>query len=315
MISGSIPYNLLKYFPACLLALWVSIMPAQEVQVRAELDTNRALIGDQLRLKLSVDKTTRLDVVFPMLGDSLTSSIEVISKSAIDTVQISSGRVKLSQEVLITLFDTGFFEIPPLDFAVRLGSLHDTIATLPVYVEILPMQLDSTIRDIRANYKAPVNFSELWPFILGAVLTGLLIWWLVRYFKRRTAAVPETRPVVPDELPEVIALRELQQMKEEKTWQRAGVKSFYIRHTGIIRTYIERRFNIAAMEQTTDEIIGSLKGTSCNGNDRNLLSGMLTLADMVKFAKAIPEQDENARQVDLAIDFVRNTSNTGESHE
>lgn len=315
MSSGNAPYNLIKYFPACFLALWVSILPAQEVQVRAELDTNRARIGDQLRLKLHVDKTTRLHVAFPVLGDSLSPNIEVISKSAIDTVQIRSGREQLSQELLITLFDTGSFEIPPLDFTVHLGSLRDTIATLPVYVEIVPMQLDSTIRDIRANYKAPVNFSELWPFLLGAVLAGLLVWLLVRYFKRRTAAVPEPGPAVPDELPEVIALRELQQLKDEKTWQRAGVKAFYIRHTGIVRTYIERRFNIDAMEQTTDEILGSLKNTGCNGNDRSMLSGMLKLADLVKFAKAIPEQEENARQVDLAIEFVRNTSNTGERHE
>jgi hypothetical protein len=315
MIPGNAPYKLLKYFPAFFLALWVSILPAQEVQVRAELDTNRALIGDQLRLKLSVDKTTRLHVAFPVLGDSLSGNIEVISKSAIDTVPIRSGRERLSQEVLITLFDTGYFEIPSLGFTVQLGTLRDTIATLPLYVEIVPMRLDSTIRDIRANYKAPVNFSELWPFLLGALLLGLLVWLLVRYFKRRTSAVPEPGPDVPAELPEVIALRELQQLKDEKTWQRAGVKAFYIRHTGIIRTYIERRFNIAAMEQTTDEILGSLKSTGCNGNDRNMLSGMLTLADLVKFAKAIPEQEENARQVDLAIDFVRNTSNTGERHE
>ena len=283
--------------------------------MRAELDTNRALIGDQLRLTLQVDKTTRLHVAFPVLGDSLSRNIEVISKSAIDTVQTRTGREQLTQELLITLFDTGFFEIPPLDFTVHLGTLRDTISTLPVAVEIIPMRLDSTIRDIRANYKAPVNFSELWPFLLGAVLAGLLVWLLVRYFRRRTAAVPERGPEVPAELPEVIALRELQQLKDEKAWQRTGVKAFYIRHTGIIRTYIERRFNVDALEQTTDEILGSLKSTGCNGDDRNLLSGMLKLADLVKFAKAIPEQEENARQVDLAIDFVRNTSNTAERHE
>ena len=309
------PHRRLKYLLAIFFALLMGYLPAQQVIVKAVLDTNRARIGDQIRLKLSVDKADRLAVGFPVLGDSLSNSIEIIGKSRVDTAKTTAGRVKLSQELLITVFDTGFFEVPPLAFTVHAGPSPDTVKTLPVVFEIVPMKLDSTIRDIRHNYTAPVNFAELWPFLLGAALLGLLIWWLVRYLKRRSAMLPEVKPDMPPELPEVLALRELQQMKDEKAWQRTNIKAFYIRHTGIIRTYIERRFNIAALEQTTDEIVGSLKNTGCSNNDRKLLSGMLSLADLVKFAKALPEPDENEKQVDLAMDFVRNTSNTGESHD
>jgi hypothetical protein len=144
-----------------------------------------------IRLKLSVDKSDRLAVGFPVLGDSLSNNIEIVGKSRVDTAKTTAGRVKLSQELLITVFDTGFFEVPPLAFIVHAGLSPDTIKTLPVVFEIVPMKLDSTIRDIRPNYTAPVNFAELWPFLLGAALLGLLIWWLVRYLKRRSAMLPK----------------------------------------------------------------------------------------------------------------------------
>ena len=38
------------------------------------------------------------------------------------------------------------------------------------------------------------------------------------------------------------------------------------------------------------------------------LSDLLKLSDLVKFAKVIPDQEENALQIDAAREFVRNTS-------
>jgi hypothetical protein len=44
------------------------------------------------------------------------------------------------------------------------------------------------------------------------------------------------------------------------------------------------------------------------------LSGMLACRPG-EACQSVPEPDENEKQVDLAMDFVRNTSNTGESHD
>ena len=97
------------------LLLWLGIehgTVAQEVSVNAQMDTARALIGDQVRLTLQAkhDKNTILS--WPLVGDTVTSKIEVISIGPIDSLVIGN-EVSQSQEIFITSFDSGFFVIPP----------------------------------------------------------------------------------------------------------------------------------------------------------------------------------------------------------
>jgi len=197
--------------------------------------------------------------------------------------------------------------IPPQGFVIHLNESTDTLNTLPVYFEIASVPLDSTIRDIKANYKAPVSFLELYPYLLAAGVGGLLVWLFVYYLQKRKKKGLQEIDKAPPEPPDIIALRELEKLKTEKAWLQRSIKPYYIKLTEILRIYLERRFNMMALEQTTNEILYSLKKSECPSADQNLLSGILNLADLVKFAKVIPDQAENAAQVDLAIDFVHNT--------
>jgi hypothetical protein len=77
-----------------------------------------------------------------------------------------------------------------------------------------------------------------------------------------------------------------------------------------LRIYIEQRFQIPALEQTTDEILSSLKSTLCKASEISRLSSVLKLADLVKFAKVIPDIEEEAVQLSAASEFVVETSKT-----
>jgi hypothetical protein len=291
------------------IALFFSISAAsgQDISVRAMLDTARAMIGDQMRLHIRLEKPDATTVIFPALQDTLTKKIEIISKSSIDTSRSDTGRTILSQDLLITVFDTGFFEIPPLSFAFQTEQFRDTIRTTPVYFEIVSLPVDTAIRDIRANLKAPINAAEILPFALGFIALLMIALVLVYWIRKRR----QKGTLVPDEIPaepaNVIALRELAQLREDKPWAHKQVKHYYIRLTEILRRYIERRYRIMALEQTTDEILESLK-TSTNGAYLKRLAGILKLADLVKFAKVIPDPEENASQLEEAVAFVNSTS-------
>jgi hypothetical protein len=291
-----------------LLVMAVSTIRAQEVIIRAILDTNRALIGDQLKLDLTVEKPAQWQVEFPTLKDSLTHDIEIINVSPIDTSPAASGKVLLRQELLITVFDTGSFEVPSQRFTVKSDKLTDTLASLPVYFEILPVKADSTIRDIKAIYRVPVTFRELYPYILALLLAGILMWFIIRYLKKHPMREIRSSAKISSEPPDVIALRELEVLKEDKPWTHNRVKFYYSRISEILRGYIEGRFNTPALEQTTDEILGSLKSPVDNPSELGQLSEMLKLADLVKFAKVIPDAYESEAQIDKAAGFIRNTS-------
>ncbi len=283
-------------------------LSGQELSVHAALDTNRALIGDQLKLHIQLEKPGEAMVKFPGLQDTLAGKIEIISKSPIDTVRDKDGRETLSQEMLIAVFDTGVFEIPPLPFAFRNGLVSDTLRTLPVNFVIQAMPVDTAIRDIRANMKAPVNAAEILPFALGAVVLGLAGYLLYLWIKKRKRKTTGIAPEIPSEPEDVIALRELARLREEKPWLHRQVKLYYIRMTEILRRYIERRYDIMAMEQTTDEILATMKKTANGSAGLQRLSGILKLADLVKFAKVIPDDEENAAQIEEAIVFVNETA-------
>jgi hypothetical protein len=91
-------------------------------------------------------------------------------------------------------------------------------------------------------------------------------------------------------------------------WQQNRIKEYYTELTDIIRVYIENRFLIMAMEQVTDEILGRFSCTKLIDSFMyDKLSHMLSLADMVKFAKAIPLPDENDLVLKNAYDFVIKT--------
>jgi len=300
------------YLVLLVMVFFSGFLLGQEVSVSARLDSSRALIGDQLTLHLRVEKSALASVSFPPYADTLSGKIEIVRKSTIDTVSVSGGKVILNQDLLITVFDTGLIEIPPQSFAFQSGQIRDTLFTQPIALQIRSMPVDTTIRDIKANMRTPINAQEAFPYFLGLVALALLIVaivYLVRRIRRK-----ESRPAVnvPSEPAEVVALRQLEQLRAEKPWIQKPVKAYYINLTGILRHYIERRYHIMALEETTDEILKDLKKSSCTANNLEKLASILKLADLVKFAKLIPDEVENGIQVEEAIIFVKNTTPVAE---
>ena len=160
------------------------------------------------------------------------------------------------------------------------------------------MEIDTTrgLTDIKMPYSAPLTLKEVTPYILGVLLLGAIIFLLLYSIKRRKKNKPFfALPVKPKEPPHVIALRELDRIKSEKIWQKEKTKQYYSEVTDVLRNYIEDRFEIRAMEQTTDEILDSFryrKGLVSDKNYQNL-SQILSVADLVKFAKykTLPDDD------------------------
>jgi len=291
-------------FPALLVS-------GQEVIVNALLDSTRGMIGDQLKMHLRAESPAMTRIAFPVLQDTLTGSIEVIRKGNVDTLLNEPGRIILNQDVLITVFDTGSFEIPPLSFAFEAGQLRGTIKTTPVNFEILPLTVDTTIRDIRANMKAPLNIAEVVPYALILVALGLITIFIIYWIRKRKKISQAIPSRILSEPADILALRALEQLRKE-TWIQKQIKQYYIRLTEILRIYIEHRYNIMALEQTTDEILDSLKKSIGPDQELKRLGNILKLADLVKFAKVIPDQDENSNQLNESVEFVKNTAPTKE---
>merc|ERR1711991_172090 len=109
----------------------------------------------------------------------------------------------------------------------------------------------------------------------------------------------------------VIALSELDKLKTRKLWQDGRFKLYYTELTDIIRTYLDNRYGIEAMEMTSDEIMDALlSNKSIDEKLKAKLKDTLLTSDLVKFAKQKPLATENDNNWSNMVDFVEGTKRT-----
>ncbi|MFV0376522.1 MAG: hypothetical protein ACK5JD_04380 [Mangrovibacterium sp.] len=297
----------------CALVLLQMQVRAQGVKVKAVIDSTHVLIGDQLKLRLEIEMTKGTRVAFPQIGDTLTPQIEVISQSPLDTLKLDEAeQLKVIKNLMITSFDTGRIEVPPFQFKLLQNGQELNLETLPAEFFVHSMPLDTTKGpvDIKHPYAAPVTLAEASPYILGAILILAIVFFIFYYLQRRKKNKPLFGPVKPKEAPHVIALRQLERIREEKHWQEPGlVKAYYSEVSDTLREYIEKRFAINALEYTTDETVQAFNRQKGLLSDKSFgqLKEILSLSDLVKFAKYQPLTDDHNLTLMNAFFFVNDT--------
>jgi hypothetical protein len=86
------------------------------------------------------------------------------------------------------------------------------------------------------------------------------------------------------------------------------LKEHYSLLTGILREYLERRFGIHALEQTSDQIISQLHDLRLSDKTLQDTTTLLSISDLVKFAKANPGIDLHAEAIERVRSFVKETT-------
>lgn len=281
---------------------------AQNTAVFVFPDSSKILLGDQINLNLTAKVPLAVSVQFPNLKDTLTAKVLIIKDLGIDSTS-KDGIVTLSKKYLITSFDSGLYTIPQLPFIISNKNTTDTIWSSLSYLTVNSVPADSinNIYDIKDPYRIPLTFAEIWPWLAGAIVFVLLIILLLYYLKRKKEHKPFLKQLKPIEPAHIIALRELGKLKNENLWQKGQVKLFYSRLTEIIRTYLEQRFSIMAMEMTSSEILQCIHGVLQPESLNDDLYKLLSIADMVKFAKTVPLPDDNDRSLKNSYAFVEAT--------
>ena len=289
-----------------------SFLHAQSVTITAKADTVNMLIGDHIHLTLQAEYPPGYHLQFPIAPDTI-GKLEVISRSKMDTIAApDSVHTILKQSLTITCYDSGYYVITPFIVSYKQDgdTATHTAETEPILVTVQTLQVDTSqaIKEIKGPLDVPFSIREYLPYIGGILFLVAAIYFLYRYLKKRKRLPGE--PVLvrtPKRPAHEIALEELEKLHREKVWQRGEFKAYHSRISDITRTYIEQRFGFGAMEQTTDEILGHFRSHSISAESKQKLSQLLTLSDLVKFAKVHPLPDENDLSWKQSFEFVRET--------
>ncbi len=301
-----------------LLITGITFLPANiiaQVNVTAQIDTSMMLIGDQTKFRLQATLPKNYNVQFQLFSDTIIDKLEIVETFTPDTIT-ENGVLKITNEYIVTSFDTGWYQINPVKFIVKHQNTTDTLYSNPVYFGVITMPIDTTnanaIADIKKPVDAPLTIKEILPYAgySFAVLAILFLAFILykKFAKKQPVFVTKQKPKEPAH---IIAYRQLEQLSQAKLWQKGDTKEYYSQLTEILRQYIENRFNIPALEQTTDEIISSFRnGTLISKELKDNLFDLLTRADFVKFAKATPLASENETGFNFCYNFIDNTKIT-----
>jgi len=299
---------------------------SQSISISAKIDKNRINFSDTAVITLEVKQPKGIFIRFPLYNvrDSLVKDVDIISYSNIDSTPAPNNMVTLRQRLIIQAFNSGNFEIGPFMFMQKNGNTFDTLHSNSFMLEVAQFTMDTTLlrnRDTAAVHKVfgikdpidtPFNLEEFfarfgWLVILFYFLqlVAFAVWY---FYFRKVGSKGIMEIYKPKEPAHLIALNELEKLEHEKLWQQNRVKEFHIRLTEILRKYIENRYEIPALEQTSYEIVDSFEQTRLlESGSLAMLKEMLVNADLVKFAKAQPLADENEVALQNAYTFVKNT--------
>ena len=205
----------------------------------------------------------------------------------------------------------GTLKLPPVTFKFTTSGADKKtceIVTEPVDIDV--------VTTIVADPNKPVEIADiedvvemktnvlLWLLAGLAVLVVFILLMAVIYSKKKQQ-VAITRIYKPAH---EIALEKLAQLEKENLLIKGLLKLFYEKISGILRHYIEDRFELNAPERTTEEFLAELKYSAVlSGEDKDILAQFLQQCDLVKFAKHQPGQQQVESTFTIVRDFVEKT--------
>ncbi|HKR05245.1 MAG TPA: hypothetical protein VJY62_11490 [Bacteroidia bacterium] len=301
-----------KYFFLFAISIFSFInVYSQNFSAVAKIDSAEILIGKQARVTLELTHPKNQKIQWTEIPDTL-GKVEIIEKTKIDTAFASDSiSVINKQELILTCFDSGYYVIPPFRFidASDPDTNKNFAETLPLLLTVKTIPVDTTkaIKEIKAPVEVPFSFEDILPYSLGVLILAAAVIVAILLYKKYKKK-PVTRVYEKPKRPaHEIAIEELNKLREEKLWQKGDFKYYHTRLTDIIRLYLWHRYDVNAMEMTTDEILANHPIKQLNGESFSKLKYMLELADFVKFAKVIPVANENEQSLSNAFEFVNGT--------
>ena len=254
-----------------------------KAQVSSSIDSTQIKIGEEILYTITVQADTSDVVVFP--EEQTFVPLEMIEAYKTDTAYADS-KLRLIKKYGLTQFDSGHYTIPPQRILIN---------NIPYFTDSLAVQVNDVVVDTTKqkmfNIKPPIevdappfNWEKLLIWLLPILIVLGVAFYLFRRKKRRDAA----QKILPPYEEAIVALQKLdnsQLLKENKS------KEYYSSLTEIVKRYLDREVDEAALESTSEELITRLTMHKQAGNfDFSMetirkLDEIFKRADLVKFAR------------------------------
>ena len=294
-----------------LLILVVLPTSAQEpASVRANADLAVISLGDRVTLVVEVEHRPDQTITWPILSDTL-GSFEIVGVNE-GASEVVEGRQTSTKRYALTTFELGDLEIPAIEVTVADSGAGEPqlLSTEPVGVIVESVGIDEggDIRNVKAPLEIPRNWLLLLPWLLLIGGASAMVYWLYRRYqsrkKRPNERLERAEPVRP---PHEVAYEALNRLEAKRLLERGETKPYFIEVSEIVRTYLEGRYPIDALEMTTYEVLRELKRVGLEPEVFDLFPPFFSRSDLVKFAKHRPAPEVSKEMIPMARLLVDET--------
>ena len=259
-------------------------MVAQSTIVSSELDTTQGYIGDVVNWTVLVDNAENRRIQFP----------ELLLQD--DTVSVRTKKLLYNNGIVtgitfeLVFWDTGKFQTPAyqVDILNDSDTVISSIAPEPIELTILSLLASTGNSDFRP-IKGPVPVRNLFPLrltVLGILAIFLIacIYWT---WSQRINVKYQRNEYLISKSPREKAIRRLEELNIN-----GFAKDYYAELSHISREYVEYSTFIRALEMTTKEINDNRNLFPINDKMFADWVKTLSIADLVKYAREIPDSTQ-----------------------
>lgn len=275
-----------------------------QVQMETRVDTTQGYIGDLFTLTLNVQHSKGFTVGYP-------DDLQTLGEFSVRDVHAETRPTQSIIRFTLTVFDTGEYEIPPVEIAVQ---PPDT-AQEPLMFKSDPVEINivslvpadaQDLKDIKPLMDLPTQIPWLWIILsLILILIALALW---IYFRKRTKKEePEMTPEERRQSAHERAYKQLDRIRAAEYPRYGAMKEHFSEISQTIRAYFEDRYFINALEMTTREVMRNLPSGKLNRELEERIEHLLSLSDLVKFAKYKSSDKEAEESLESAYAIVDET--------
>ncbi len=280
--------------------LIVSMLVFGDVCITTSAKPTFVKIGDPIDYTIELSYPDTMQAGLMLSGERQLGQFDILSAS-VDSIETDNGIKTQKFNLKLALYHPNDAIIPPAAaVAVSKSGVADTLLTQPITIKFIalvpPKAIDSLlIKDVKQPIALPFPLEKLLKLFLIGFLIGAVVIAAIWVWGLKSRGLSILSFISPKRPPWEEALEMLDTLLNSDLLENNEFKEYFDRLTDILRWYIEKRFHIAALELSTTELMDNLKQTKPDIESlewewfTSKTKELLTRADLVKFAKFLPE--------------------------
>lgn len=302
---------MLRYLLSILIVITLlgNLFAQTQGQANIFLDSTNFLLGDHVSMQVVVNAPVGNTVLFPNIKELLEGEkLELVDQKETEVIQGDENNT-FKKIIIFTAWEPGTYFVPAMSFSYQKGAEVVEIKSAPIQIKITAPTVtgDSTyVADIKTILAEEPNFwDNLYYFLTHPVTVAviiLLLAFLAFYaFMRYKNRAKPTAPLSPEEL----ALQRLEILQQANPLGSKDFKDYHTQISFILRSYLNTRFKINALENPTAEFLPKAKAHELMPSSLyEEFATVLEHADLIKFAKASPLEIANKKAMDLSLELI-----------